>query len=118
MSNSGKLVDVDIEAFGERYRVMAENEQRIRRAVSHLEKKVEKASDALNKAMIDTVPPQMFYAALGITEELLVLREQIENNKESQEEQIKRLGQIVDKSLVSKFVKIKMAYGAERQERD
>lgn len=116
MDDSGKLVDID--AFGTRYRVKAspESEQRIRRAVSYLEKKVEEASDKLNRPMTDRVPPQLFYSALDITEELLMLREQIENDKQLQREQIARLGRIVDRSLTSRFVKVRMAYGAERQE--
>lgn len=115
MSGSEKLVD--IEAFGTRYRVKtdSENEQSIKRAVLYLEKKVEEFSGSLSKPVTGAVPEQLFFAVLDITVELLVLREQVENDKESKEEQIARLGRIVDKLLVSKFVKIRMAYGAERR---
>ncbi len=116
MGDSEKLVE--IEAFGARYRVKTDpkGELRIRQAVSYLENRVEKAANDLNKPMTETVPAQLFYAALDITEQLLMLRENIEDDKESRKEEIVRLGKIVDKSLVSRFVKIRMAYGAERQD--
>jgi len=118
MGDSGREVEVKLGAFGSTYLVKAppKHEKRIRSAAALLEKKVEDASVYIEKPMTERIPLQLFYAALGITEELLMLREQVEKEKKSRGEQISRLERIVDKSLNSRFIKLKMAYGAERRE--
>ena len=109
--------DVDINAFGARFRVRTEpeNEQRVKNAAQLLEKHVEGASADLKRPLSGRVPDAFFYAALGIAEELIMLREQIEDAENSKRERDERLRQVVDKSLISKFTKLKMAYGAERK---
>ncbi len=120
MGDSGRDVEVKIGAFGSTYLVKAapEHEERIRSAAALLEKKVEETSADIEKPMTERIPMQLFYAALGITDELLMLREQVEDEQKSKGEQFSRLERIVDKSLNSRFVKLKMAYGAERREDD
>ncbi|MCY3973228.1 MAG: cell division protein ZapA [Candidatus Dadabacteria bacterium] len=109
--------DVDINAFGARFRVRTEpeNEQRVKNAAQLLEKRVEEVSADLKRTMSGRIPDIIFYAALGIAEELIMSREQIEDAENSKRERDERLRQVVDKSLISKFTKLKMAYGAERK---
>lgn len=118
MGDLERQVEVVITALGSTYRVktMPEDEDRIKRAAALLEKDIEEASSQLNRPMNERVPSHIFYAALGIADELLMLREKIEDSDKSREEQTKRLENTLDKSLISKFIKLKMAYGAERRE--
>ena len=110
MGNSGKEIDVKIEAFGNTYMVktVPDNEERVKRAAVLLESKVEETSKLLKKTITDRIPPQLFYAALGITDEMLMLRE-------DSEQKIAGMEEVVDKSLIARFIKLKMAYGAERR---
>ena len=109
--------DVDINAFGARFRVRTEpeNEPRVKRAAQLLEERVESVSTDLKRTINGRVPDIFFYAALGIAEELIIAREQVEDTEKSTLERDERLRQVVDKSLVSKFTKLRMAYGAERK---
>lgn len=110
MGNSGEQTEVKIAAFGTTYVVKTapENGERIKRAATLLESRVEDASKFLKKPVTDRVSPQLFYAALGITNEMLILREDSERKLAGIEE-------VVDKSLIARFIKLKMAYGAERR---
>ncbi len=118
MADYKKRVDVEIGAFGSTYRVKAvpENEGRLKQAAALLEKKVEEFSTDLKKTLNTPIPDQLFFAALIIADEMLMLREQNEEDKESRKSRIDELEQVVDKSLISRFIKLKMAYGAERKE--
>lgn len=111
------MKDVDISAFGSRFRVRTqpENEPRVKAAAGLLEKRVEEVSTDLKRTMSGRIPDIIFYAALGIAEELIMAREQFEETEKTSRERDERLRQVVDKSLVSKFTKLKMAYGAERK---
>lgn len=117
MSGSKRHV-VNINAFGSSYSVQTtepENEPRIKAAARLLEKGVDDASKDLGRPVSGRIPDQLFYAALGIAEELIMLREQVEKTEQTRRGRDERLEQVVDKSLLSKFKKLKMAYGAERK---
>ncbi len=111
MDGSSKQIEVKITAFGTVYVVQTapENEERIKRAAILLESKSEEFSDILKKKSATTVPPpQFFYAALHIADEMLMLRE-------NSEQKLAGIEKVVDDSLIAKFIKLKMAYGAERR---
>ncbi|WP_462137474.1 cell division protein ZapA [Candidatus Mycalebacterium sp.] len=112
MDDSDKQIKVKIAAFGTVYSVKTapENEERIKRAANLLESKSEEISNVLKKkvATTDRPPEQFFYAALQIADEMLMLRE-------DSEQKLAGIEKVVDDSLIAKFIKLKMAYGAERQ---